>query len=624
MGPYNNMIDRKITHFIGSPLISFNPVHKGESSVDATTVSGCPPDHQESWSLVSYEDNKSIISFDRYLGFVTEPTVCCNLPVQTPIDSNDPVAYLRAVDLISESGFPNYKLARIPLTSSFDCEYLEPQMVDYHDKVVLDYIKFGFPLGIEHRSSIVSNASDNHSSARAYSDEVSSFVRDELAFEALLGPFDTIPHTLFTWSPLMTRPKGSGRRVILDLSYREGSVNSATNRDLFDDKPFKLKLPSLDQLIPILEELGPEARLWKIDVSRAFRNVRIDPRNAIHLGMMWQNKYYIDKNLAFGAIHGTAIFERITNLIRFILAKQGIKIFNYIDDIYACCHKDIANEAFEALTLVIEQVGLSINPSKVFPPTTVLPIMGIVVNVNERTFSIPEDKLHEIWCLCNEMFLRDRITKRELQTLLGKLLYISRCVRGARMYINRLLALLRSHHTHTHITPDEGFYLDLCWFIAFLKHFNGVVTFRKQSVSEMVFVDATLTGIGGSWGKRAYSTSIPSEISREVAISQLELYNIVVAMRLWAAAWENKAVCIRCDNESAVSVCNSGRTKDAFMNLCLHNLWLLISRYNIDFRVVHIRGRDNDLADALSRNKLRLVGDVELETVSDECLSLLL
>ena len=126
----------------------------------------------------------------------------------------------------------------------------------------------------------------------------------------------------------------------------------------------------------------------------------------------------------------TAIFECITNFIRFILAKQGIRIFNYIDDIYACCHKDVAQRAFEALTLVIQQVGLPINPAKVFPPTTSLPIMGIEVDVNARTFSIPIDKLDEIWNLCNEMFLRDRLTKRELQTLLGKLLYISRCVKG--------------------------------------------------------------------------------------------------------------------------------------------------------------------------------------------------
>ena len=198
--------------------------------------------------------------------------------------------------------------------------------------------------------------------------------------------------------------------------------------------------------------------------------------------------------------------------------------------------------------------------------------MGIVVNVKECTFSIPTDKLDEVWCLCSEMFLRDKLSRRELQTLLGKLLYISRCVKGARIYINRLLALLRRHQACTNIIPDEGFYLDLYWFISFLKHFNGMVTFHKQSVSETIFVDATLTGIGGSWGNRAYSTSIPFAISQGVAILQLELYNIVIAAKLWSPLWKDKAVCVRCDNESAVSVFNSGRTKDAFMNLCLHNL----------------------------------------------------
>ena len=303
-------------------------------------------------------------------------------------------------------------------------------MVDYHDKVVLDYIRFGLPLGIARRSHIVSNDTENHVSAKAYSDKVSSFIRDERAFDALLGHFKQKPHPLFTWSPLMTRPKGSGRRIILDLSYGEGSVNKATDKDIFDDRSFKLKLPSLDELLPILEDLGSDARLWKVDISRAFRNVRIDPQDAIHLGIMWHDQYYIDKNLAFGAVHGTAIFERITNFIHFILAKQGIKIFNYIDDIYACCHKDVAQQAFEALTLVIRQVGLPINPAKVFPPTTSLPIMGIVVDVNARTFSIPTDKLNKIWSLCNEMFLRDKLTERELQTL-----HFTLCQRG--LYVSQ-------------------------------------------------------------------------------------------------------------------------------------------------------------------------------------------
>ena len=35
------------------------------------------------------------------------------------------------------------------------------------------------------------------------------------------------------------------------------------------------------------------------------------------------------------------------------------------------------------------------------------------------------------------------------------------------------------------------------------------------------------------------------------------------------------------------------------MNLCLHNLWLTTAEYHIDLRVIHIRGKDNDLVDAL-------------------------
>ena len=299
-------------------------------------------DHQESWSPMCNE-NKNDVQFDKNIGFVTNKTTLSNLTCNSPVDMNDPLAYLRAVDLVLSSGVPNYKYARIPLASGFNWEYIEHHIQDYHDKIILDYIKFGFPLSIMTDHIIKSGAKYNHSSATAYSGEVSQFISEELEQNALLGPFDHIPHSEFTWAPLMTRPKGSGHRVILDLSYGDFSLNKATDRLNFDDKVFSLTLPSLDHILPNLEKWGPDARLFKLDISRAFRNVRLDPGDAIHLGIKWENKYYIDKNLAFGAVHGTTIFERISDLIHFILAKQGIRVWNYIDDIYAVCHKNTPN-----------------------------------------------------------------------------------------------------------------------------------------------------------------------------------------------------------------------------------------------------------------------------------------
>ena len=166
----------------------------------------------------------------------------------------------------------------------------------------------------------------------------------------------------------MTRPKGSGRRVILHLTYGEHSVNNHTDRNLCDGVPFKFSLPMLDALIPTLQHFGSEARIFKVDTARSFRHIPVDPGDAIHLGMRWRGKYYMDKFLAFGAVHGTGIFQRITDFIGYILAKQQICVFNYIDDIYACCHASVAEQAFYSLTSVITAVGLPMNPQKVFRP----------------------------------------------------------------------------------------------------------------------------------------------------------------------------------------------------------------------------------------------------------------
>ena len=97
---------------------------------------------------------------------------------------------------------------------------------------------------------------DNHSSANEYAQEVDAFLCKEMKEGALFGPFDEEPHPAFTWAPLMTRPKGSGRRVILDLTYGDHSVNNYTDKCCYDGTPFSLTLPTLDALIPTLRDLG--------------------------------------------------------------------------------------------------------------------------------------------------------------------------------------------------------------------------------------------------------------------------------------------------------------------------------------------------------------------------------
>ena len=54
---------------------------------------------------------------------------------------------------------------------------------------------------------------------------------------------------------------------------------------------------------------------------------------AIKLGVKFNKNFYIDMSLAFGAANGTVIFQRISDAVRRILAKENIQVWNYIDDI---------------------------------------------------------------------------------------------------------------------------------------------------------------------------------------------------------------------------------------------------------------------------------------------------
>ena len=95
-------------------------------------------------------------------------------------------------------------------------------------------------------------------------------------------------------------------------------------------------------------------------------------------------------------MHRTAIFDHITDLVHHIVARKGFVVWNYIDDIYACCHTDVTQAAFHDLLDTIRLLGLLIYQKKVFPPAEKVAIMGIVVDVKTGTFNIEDEKSLQI------------------------------------------------------------------------------------------------------------------------------------------------------------------------------------------------------------------------------------
>ena len=177
----------------------------------------------------------------------------------------------------------------------------------------MELIQFGFPLDFK-RGCHLGKFSGNHSSATDFPQDIEAYITEELSHGAILGPFEHNPIENGRTSPFMTRhkPNSEHRRVIVDLSWSQGlSVFAGIDKTPYLESEFYLTFPSVDDITSELKHLGRGAFLYKIDVSRAFRHVRVDPGDYDLLGLQW-NGHYVDTCMPFGTRHGSQIFSNWT------------------------------------------------------------------------------------------------------------------------------------------------------------------------------------------------------------------------------------------------------------------------------------------------------------------------
>ena len=99
----------------------------------------------------------------------------------------------------------------------------------------------------------------------------------------------------------MTREKQNSniRRIKVDLSWPKGaSLNNFVHKCQYLDTYFTLQYTSIDHITKKLKDLGPGALLYKADISRTFRHLKIDPGDIDLLGIV-HNKLYLDVSLSF-------------------------------------------------------------------------------------------------------------------------------------------------------------------------------------------------------------------------------------------------------------------------------------------------------------------------------------
>ena len=233
------------------------------------------------------------------------------------------------------------------------------------------------------------------------------------------------------------------------------------------------------------------------------------------------------------------------------------------------------------------------------PPTTALTCMGIQVDVASGMVTIPQEKCLQILDMCRHFTTKKHVSRKQLQSLLGKLLYLHRCVPASRIFVNRLLNTLRQNARR--VTVSEDMQKDLSWFIQFLVKFNGKVMFPAMRQNIDVHVDASLTGMGAIWDQNAYAISRHILATVGWNISHLEMLNVMVALRVFAHEWKGKHVTFHIDNLAVVNSLKFNKMKDQILQSIVRTIWLLATANDVQLSYSHIPGIQNKEADALSR-----------------------
>jgi hypothetical protein len=137
--------------------------------------------------------------------------------------------------------------------------------------------------------------------------------------------------------------------------------------------------------------------------------------------------------------------------------------------------------------------------------------LGSLFNTINMTISVPQDKLKEIIDLVTVWLSKHYATKRQLQSLIGKLQFAAHCVRPGRIFIARLLRSLRNSKSGCPFKIYKEFRRDLQWWHKFFPLYNGVSLTPRLEWSppdSIVETDACLSGCGGISGTEFFYSRV--------------------------------------------------------------------------------------------------------------------
>ena len=96
---------------------------------------------------------------------------------------------LKTIFSVRTSRKPNYLCGRVPVSTHWDLDLLGSLLEDYEDKLVVDFLRYGWPMSRSILSLTNGSAKVNHKGALEFPDAINHHLATKHSNNTLLGPF---------------------------------------------------------------------------------------------------------------------------------------------------------------------------------------------------------------------------------------------------------------------------------------------------------------------------------------------------------------------------------------------------------------------------------------------------
>lgn len=401
---------------------------------------------------------------------------------------------------------------------------------------------------------------------------------------------------------------------------------------------------SVDRVIDMVK---PGYFMASVDIAAAYRSILIHPSNWKYQGIVWDidgvPTYLCDTHLCFGIRCAPYLFTQVTNFVLRCLQRRGFSLCTvYLDDFLVMGESE--SQCLEAqLTLIsiLRSLGFYIAWDKCVAPTKCITYLGVTFDSNEMTVSLPTSKMERLHREIAFFLPKNRATKRQIQQLCGILSHCSKIVKGGRTFSHRIIELLKDWpHNRKRIRLGDCFKHDLYWWRDFSSEFNGknLMVSYNYGMGPCFYTDSCIAGYGLwsdlDWQAGYFNASITPNISSldpshhhwmniHVAsedsasnINVLELIPVWLCIKRNAHLWSNLHVICYTDNQSVFYMVNKGHSSNSECMRLIRDLFWDCASHNLHLTCRFIPGRDNHLADFLSRifftNDVSFIADFSL------------